>query len=123
MEYASAPAEKGSSVTRGLAVFLFLLLILGAAIMIIAMVDIAGTPTCHDVIAGLAAPSDGECYDGSSLQKTIGVILGFAGGGVGLIAAVMAIAYTFTGRRGRLVLAVTGSAILLSGLSILVGSL
>ena len=81
MEYASTPAEKGGGAPRALAVLLFLLLLLGAAIMIIAMVDIAGTPTCHDVRAGLAAPSDGECFDGSSAQKTIGVVLGFAGGG------------------------------------------
>jgi hypothetical protein len=93
MEYASAPSEKGSNVTRGLAVFLFLLLILGGAIMIIAMVDIAGTTLCSDVTPTFVAQHpDGECFDGSSLQKTIGVILGFGGGGVGLIAAVMAIA-------------------------------
>ena len=103
--------------------FLFLVLIAGALIMIAAMVDIAGTPTCHEVQAGLAAPKDNSCFDGTSLQKTIGLILGFAGGGIGVIAAVSALAYTITGRRGRLFVILAVAAIVLSGASILVGSI
>jgi hypothetical protein len=122
MEYASSPAEKSGNATRALAVVVFVLLLAGSAIVIAAMVDIAGTPTCHDVRAGLAAPADNSCFDGSSAQKTIGVILGFAGGAVGVLAMVAALAYTFTGRRGRLVVILTAAAIVLAGLSILIGS-
>jgi hypothetical protein len=124
LEYAATPEEKGNGALRALAVVLALVLLLGAAIMIIAMADISGTPTCEDIEADRAAvPADGECYDGSSAQKTIAVILGFAGGGLGAIAALAAFAFTFTGRRGRLVLVLTGLAIVLSGISIGIGSI
>jgi hypothetical protein len=124
VEYASAPEHKSNTAMRALAVLLALLLLLGGAIMIIAMADIAGTTLCSDVSLQFAAENPGgECFDGSSLQKTIGVILGFAGGGIGVVAALMALAYTFTGGRGRLVLVLAGLAIVLSGISIGVGSL
>jgi hypothetical protein len=124
MEYAATPEPKSNGALRALAVVLALVLILGAAIMIIAMADISGTPTCEDIEAGRAAvPADGECYDGSSAQKTIAVILGFAGGGIGAIGALAAFAFTFTGRRGRLVLVLTGLAVVLSGISIGIGSI
>jgi hypothetical protein len=123
VEYSSAPAEKGGAPLRALSVPLFVLVLLGAAIMIIAMADIAGTQLCGDVTrADLISDPGGECFDGSSAQKTIGLVLGFAGGGLGVIAALMAIAYTFTGRRGRSVLVLTGAAVLLSVASIVVGS-
>lgn len=123
MEYAATPEPKSNGALRALAVVLALVLALGAAIMIIAMADISGTPTCEDVLAERAEPKDGECYDGSSTQKTIAVILGFAGGGVGAIGVLAALAFTFTGRRGRLVLVVTGSAVVLSGIGIGIGSI
>jgi hypothetical protein len=124
LEYAAAPEEKSNGALRALAVVLALVLILGAAIMIIAMVDIAGTTLCSDVsLEDAFADPEGECFDGSSVQKIIAVILGFAGGGLGAIAALAALAFTFTGRRGRLVLVLTGSAIVLSGISIGVGSI
>jgi hypothetical protein len=122
VEYA-APEPKSNGALRALAVVLALVLILGAAIMVIAMADISGTPTCEDVDAGRAEPKDGECYDGSSAQKTIAVILGFAGGGVGAIGALAALAFTITGRRGRLVLVLAGSAVVVSGISIGIGSI
>ncbi len=123
MENASTPADRGRGPWRALSALLFLLLLVGSLIVIVAMIDIAGTPTCHDVRAALAAPSDGECYDGSSLQKTLSVIIGFGGGATGAIAMVSALAYTITGRRGRFVLVLTGLAIVLSGISIVVGSI
>jgi hypothetical protein len=124
LEYAAAPEQKSNGALRALAVVLALVLILGAAIMIIAMADISGTPTCEHVEANPAdLPADRECFDGSSVQKVIAVILGFAGGGIGAIVALTAFAFTFTGRRGRLVLVLTGLAVVLSGISIGVGSI
>jgi hypothetical protein len=123
VEYASTPAERGGGAWRALAVVVFLLLLLGAAIMIIAATDIAGTPTCDDVRAGLAAPSDGECFDASSTQKVLSVTFGYLAGGIGAITALLAIAFTFTGRRGRLVVIGAIAAIVLAGISIGVGSI
>ena len=117
MEYASAPEQKSSGALRALAVLLAVILALGAAIMIIAMADIAGTVICAD-----ATLNDTECFDGSSTQKTISVILGFAGGGLGAIAALAALAFTFTGRRGRQVVLLAVLAVVLSGISIGIGS-
>jgi hypothetical protein len=122
MEEGSAPAESGGNAWRALAVILFLVLLVGAFIVIAAMVDISSTPTCHDVEAHLAAPKDNSCFDGTSLQKTISVTLGFAGGALGAIAAVLALAFAITGRRGRLVAILAIAAVVLSGLSILIGS-
>lgn len=124
MEVSSTPAGGGGGVWRAFAVLVFLVLLLGAAIMIIAMTDIAGTPTCDAVTSGQATlPADGQCYDGSSVQKTLSLIVGYAGGAVGVLAALVAIAFTFTGRRGGLVVALTVAAIALSGVGILIGSL
>jgi hypothetical protein len=122
METSSAPTESGGNSWRALAVILAILLLVGSFIIIAAMVDIAGTPTCHDVRLGLAAPSGNSCFDGSSFQKTIAVILGFAGGGVAVIAMISAIAFTITSRRGRLVAVLAVAALALTGISILVGS-
>jgi hypothetical protein len=124
VEYASTPAERGGGASRALAVILFLVLLLGSAIMIIAATDIAGTSLCRDVtVQDAIQDPNGECFDGSSLQKVLSVAIGYLSGGVGAIAALLAIAYTFTGRRGRLVAIAAVAAVVLAGISIGVGSL
>src|SRR5215217_247070 len=98
----TVPAEKGSNLWRGLAVLLFVFLLAGSAIMIAAATDIAGTTVCDDVTAKFVAQhTTGECFDGSSLQKVLYVVFGYAAGAVGAVAALLAIAFTVTGRRGR----------------------
>jgi len=115
--------ERGGAGWRVLAVILALALAFACAVMVVAMVDIGDTPTCDDVLSGEAAvPSDGECFDGSSTQKTISLILGWPSAVLAGIAALMALFFTFTGRQGRLVLQLTGAAIVLGALSILIGS-
>jgi hypothetical protein len=124
VEYASTPAERGGGVWRALAVVLFLLLLFGSAIMIVAAADIAGTTLCSDVtLQDAVRDPNGECFDGSSIQKVLSVAIGFLAGGIGAIAALLAIAFTFTGRRGRLVVIATVAAIVLAGISIGVGSI
>jgi hypothetical protein len=104
-------------------VFLFLALAFGCAVMILAMADIAGTPTCHDIATGKAAiPADGQCLSASSFQKTVSLVLGFAGGAIAGLASLLALAFVITGRRGRLTLLLTALAIVLAGLGILIGS-
>jgi hypothetical protein len=124
MEHASAPAEKGGNTWRALAVILFILLLVGCFIMIAAATDIAGTTLCRDVTAQFVQQHpNGSCFDGSQTQKVLSVGFGYASGAVGAIAALLAIGFTITGRRGRLVAVLAVAAVVLAGISILVGSI
>ena len=123
MESASAPAAKGGNAWRAAAVILFVLLLVGCFIMVAASTDIAGTTLCRDVTNQFVTQHpNGSCFDGSGLQKALSVSFGYGAGAVGAIAALLAIAYTFTGRRGRLMAALSVAAVALAGISILVGS-
>ena len=114
---------KASGGWRALGVLLALALAFACAVMVIAMGDIGDTPTCDDVRAGLEPPNeDGECFDGSSTQKTITLILGWPSGILAGIAALFALYFAGTGLRGRTLLQLTTAAIVLGGLSILIGS-
>jgi hypothetical protein len=118
------PSERrGSGGMRALAVIGCIVLAFAAAVMIVAMVDIGRTPTCDDVRAGNALPYQGNCFDGSSTQKTISLVLGWPSGVLGGLAALLALAFAITARRGRLALQVTAAAVVLAGLSLLIGSL
>jgi hypothetical protein len=81
--------------------------------------EASGSPTAS---AEPPLPADGECFDGSSTQKTISLVLGWPSGVMAGIAALLALFFAATGRQGRLVLQLTGAAVVLGGLSILIGS-
>ena len=116
--------EKAGGGWRALAVILGLALAFACAVMVIAMADIGSTPTCESILAGEEqVPADGECFDGSSAQKTASLVLGWPSGVLAGIAALVALFFAGTGRHGRLLLQLTGAAILLGGASILVGSI
>jgi hypothetical protein len=116
-------ADRATGGWRALGIVLALALAFACAVMVVAMADIGETPTCDDVLSGEAAlPADGECFDGSSTQKTISLILGWPSGVVAGIAALLALFFAATGRQGRLMLQLTGAAVVLGGLSILIGS-
>lgn len=109
---------------RALAVVLFLALLFACAVMIIAMADIADTPIEKDCIAeNVSGGTCTEYFDGSSAQKTATLVLGFPSGVLAGIAALVALYFAATGRRGRLLLQLTGAAIALGAVSILVGSI
>jgi hypothetical protein len=109
---------------RVLGVWLGLALGFGCAVMIAAISDIGSTPTCHEVAVGKASvPFDGECFSGSSLQKAITVGLGWPSAAIGGVAGLVALAFAITGRRGPLALLLAAVAIVLGGLSVLIGSL
>jgi hypothetical protein len=122
----AGPPDEGepSAGWRILAVLLALVLAFAAAVMIVAMVDIGGTPRCDDpeALAEAVAEGEDECFDGSSAQKTISLVLGWPSGILAAIAALVALFFAFTGRSGRLVLQLTGAAVFLGVLSILIGS-
>lgn len=116
--------DKASGGWRFLGVILALALAFACAVMVIAMADIGSTPTCEDVLSGAAAlPSDNECFDGSSAQKVISLVLGWPSGILAGAAALLALAFVFTGRRGALLLRLTGAAVVLGALSIGIGSI
>ena len=116
--------ERASGGWRALAVILALALAFACAVMVIAMADIGDTPTCDDILAGEAAvPADGECFDGSSGQKVATLVLGWPSAVLAGIAALVALYFAATGLRGRLLMQLTGVAIVLGVVSILVGSI
>jgi hypothetical protein len=91
-------------------------------VMIIAMADLGELAPCDDLEAVLESGED-ECLKGSETQKTISLILGWPSGVLAGIAALMALYFAATGRLGRYVLQMTGAAIVLGGLSILISAL
>jgi hypothetical protein len=110
---------------RALAVLIALVLAFGAAVMILVAVDIGDTPTCDDFVAlpFEEQVEEEECFDGSSAQKTISVVLAWASGIVGVIAVIVALIFAVTGNRGPLLARVAGAAVVLGILSILIGSI
>lgn len=116
--------DRASGGWRFLGLILALALAFACAVLVIAMSDIGDTPTCKDVLSGEAAlPADNECFDGSSTQKTASLVLGWPSGVLAGLAALLALYFVFTGRRGRLLLQLTGAAVVLGALSIGVGSI
>jgi membrane-associated PAP2 superfamily phosphatase len=116
--------EKAGGGWRALAVLLALALAFACAVMVIAMADIGSTPRCDDpgALAEALAEGEDECFDGSSAQKTATLVLGWPSGVLAGIAALVALFFAFTGRSGRLLLQLTGAAIALGVLSIVIGS-
>ena len=87
--------------------------------MFVAMSDIASTPTCEELEA---ANSAGECFSGSSLQKAITLGLEGTSGAIAGLAALAALSFVITGRRGRLALQLAVLAVVIGGLSILIAN-
>lgn len=123
--------DKAGGGWRALGVVLALALAFACAVLVIAMADIGDTRTC-DVVNqeirdsltnGTPPPSDTDCFDGSSAQKTASLVLGWPSGVLAGIAALVALMFVFTGRRGALLLRLTGAAIVLGALSIGIGSI
>ena len=74
---------KASGGMRALGALIALVLAFGAAVMIAVAIDIGDTATCEDFLQAVAsgertAELDDECFDGSSAQKAISVVLAWA---------------------------------------------
>jgi hypothetical protein len=129
---APSEAEMENTGWRLLGVLLALALAFACAVMVVTQVDIGDTPRCDDFAAveeernrELAEGGDGvvECFDGSQAQKVISLVLGWPSAILAGIAALVALFFAATGRQGPLLLRLTGTAIVLGGLSILIGSI
>jgi hypothetical protein len=90
---------------------------------IIAGLEIADTPTCEDVLAGKELPREGECYDGSSMQRTIQVVLGIAAGGIGVLAVIPGFAYAIRSTRLKQWATMVAVAVALVVVSVILGEL
>ena len=115
--------DRASGGRRALAVVLALALAFACAVMFVAMGEISDTTPCDEVRSAADLTDEGECFDGSSTQKTISLVLGWPSAVLAGLAALLALFFAATGTRGRLLMTVTGAAIVLGGLSIAVGSL
>jgi len=104
---------------RALAVLFAIVLGFAAAIVIAVMVDLGSSPICEDV-GGALTPTE-DCYDISSTAKPISLVLGWGGGVLGVIGAIMLLRFAITSRGGRLAVQLAVAAIVLSALSIVIG--
>ena len=103
--------RQGLGGMRALGILLALVLLFGAAVMIVAAGEISDTPTAEEVTSGEEPlPSDGKVFDGSEGKRSITTALGYASGVVGAIAVILGFAFAITGtpwppvragRRGR----------------------
>lgn len=126
--HSSAEDRKASRGMRALAVLIALVLGFAAAVMIAVAIDIGGTSTCDQLFDDVASGEvtldfDDECFDGSSAQKTISVVLAWLSGILGVLAVIAALALAIRGTGGRRLAQLAGAAIIVGGLSILIGSI
>jgi hypothetical protein len=113
-------AEKASAGWRALAVGLALALAFGAAVMFVVAINPDDTPRCDQ--PGLSQIA-GECFDVTKAQQTIQMVFAWAAGIVGAAAALVALAVAFTGRRGALMVRLTGAAVVLGVITVIIGQL
>ena len=123
---ASAPSEepKASGLMRFFAVLATLVLLFGVAVMVIVVINPDNLPLCEDVASGDAqlGPTN-ECLDSSETEYTLTRIVAAAAAVVGGLAALLGLVVAFTGRRGSLMVKLTVVALVLGGLTFLIGEL
>jgi hypothetical protein len=117
----TAAADKAGGGWRALAVVLALVLAFGAAVMIVVPLNPDDTPRCEQIASG-EFPG-GECFDMTKTQQTIQNVLAWPAGIIGAAAALMALYFAATGRRGQLLLRLTGAAVALAVGAFVVGQL
>ena len=106
------------SAWRVVGVLLAPVLAFGCAVMFVAMSDIGGTPTCEELAGGELRPASASAappFRRRSPSASVGTSGAIAG-----LAALAALAFVITGRRGRLALQLAALAVVLGGLSILI---
>lgn len=110
---------KGDTGWRVLTVIVALLFGFGGAVMIAVSLDLADGPLCDEVQVATEL-EDGECFDVSSTQQTIGTaLLGLSGLAAGAV-FLLGFFFVFTGRAGRAVAVAAGAAIVLGAIGFLI---
>jgi membrane-associated PAP2 superfamily phosphatase len=105
---------------RALAVVLALVLAFGAAVMIVLALNPDDTPRCEQFLSGEVV-GGGECYDITETQQLIQNIFAIPAGIIGAAAALLALFFAATGRQGRLLVRLTGVALVLGVGAVIVG--
>lgn len=115
---------KASGPLRALAVVMSLALLFGVAVMVIVAINPDNIPLCADVESGDAklGPTF-ECFDQSSASYNVQKVVAAGAALVGALAALLGFYVGATGRRGDLMLKLTGAAVVLGGVAVLVGQL
>jgi hypothetical protein len=103
-------------------VVLALVLAFGAAVMIVLALNPDDTPRCEQFLSGEVV-GGGECYDITETQQLIQNIFAIPAGIIGAAAALLALFFAATGRQGRLLVRLTGAALVLGVGAVIVGQL
>jgi hypothetical protein len=111
--------DKPGVVWRVLGFVLFIVLAFACAVLAVVMVDLAAGPLCKDVAFTPLGPVE-DCYDVSSAGRIASEIFGWPATILAGFGALLALAFTFTGRRGQLLLRVTGATVVLGAITLLV---
>jgi len=111
--------QKAGAGLRILALIIGLLLLFGAAVMAIVVINPDDIPLCSEIEKALAA---GECYDISETQNTISTILAVPAGILAAIAGLLGFYVAFTGRRGGLMMRLGGAAVALGVLTYVINT-
>ena len=117
-----APASSGDRAggpARVGAGLLSLFLAFGAAVMIIVAIEAADLNVCSDTAAlereqATTGAFIVECYDGSTTEKSMTVVLGWLSGIIAALGTVLAFLFTIRGRGGRPVVITAAAAVLLA---------
>jgi hypothetical protein len=123
-----ATERKAGAGARVGAVVLALIFAFACAVMVAVMIDIGDSPICSDrqAVQEAIAESGGqtvECFDSTSTAKTASLILGWPSAVLAGLTVLLGLAFAIRGRGGRALAIVAIAAVVLGGLSILVGSI
>jgi hypothetical protein len=120
-----APEEpKASGLMRFFAVLATLVLLFGVAVMVIVVINPDDLPLCDDVRSGEAALGPTlECLDSSEAMYTVTRVIAAVAGAIGALAALLGLYVAATGRRAALFMRLTVVALVLGGLTFLLGEL
>jgi hypothetical protein len=120
--------KKAGAGARAGGVALAIIFAFAAAVMVAVMLEIGDSPLCDDPAAVQEAIRESpgetvECFEGSDTAKTASLILGWPSAVLGALVVLLGLAFAIRGRGGRTLAIVGVAAVVLGGLSILVGSL
>jgi uncharacterized RDD family membrane protein YckC len=112
-------AQKAGAGMRILALIIGLLLLFGAAVMALVVINPDDIPLCSETAKAFEA---GECFDVSETQNTVSTILAVPAGILAAIAGLLGFYVAFTGRRGDLMMRIGGAAVVLGVLTYIINT-
>lgn len=95
---------------------LFLVLAFIVLVLVVIVINPDDVPRCEDGVS-----AEGECFDVTETERTLQIVVSIVGAVVGTAAALAALYFAITGRRGRLVLQLAGATFAVALLLVIVG--